>query len=115
MIFALIKEAGASETLEFVSGFGADLARVLARAGSGDVVSGSAVRPRDQAAELQRVARQRGVPGDRRLAGAVKLGQEGTLAGNRGERLGMIDARKNLARALVARARFQAHGPPGPP
>ena len=104
------RKSGTGETLQFVSGFGADLARILAMAGAGDVVRGGAVRPRDQAAELQRVARQRGVAGDRRLAGAVELGEEGALAGDRGERVGMIDARENLARALVVRARLDADG-----
>src|SRR5665647_467794 len=106
----LIKKPGTGEPLEFVPGFGADLDRVLAVAGSGDVVSGGAVRPRNQAAEVKRIAGQRGVARDRRLAGAVKLGEEGALAGNRGKGVGMIDARKNFARARVVRARFEADG-----
>ena len=48
------------------------------------------------------------MPGDRRLAGAVELRQEGALAGQRGRGIGVVDARQQFARARVVRARLDA-------
>ena len=73
-----------------------------------NVVRGGAVGPRDQAAKLHRVAAERGVTADRRLAGTVEHGEERALGRQRGEGVGVIDARQRFARARIIRARLDA-------
>ena len=46
------------------------------------------------------------MPGDRRLARAVECSEERALAGERRERVGVIDAGERFARARVVFARF---------
>src|SRR5665213_834305 len=81
---ALADEAGRCVTLDRTPGFGADLDRVGARPARSVFARRIAIRVREQPAEVNRVAGNIGMPADRRLAGAVELGQECALAGDRG-------------------------------
>src|SRR5664280_2988349 len=107
---ALVKESGAGLRFEFASRFASDQDRILAKARSGDVVRGGAIRPRDQPAEMNRIAGNIGVTADRRLAGAVEHREKGALAGKRSRRVGVIDTRQNFARARIVFARLDADG-----
>ena len=66
----------------------------------------AAVRPQDQAAELQRLTGDRRMAGDRRPARAVEHGEECPLGRERGARVGMIDGRDEVAHPRIRRARF---------
>src|SRR5665213_3858934 len=107
---ALIKKSRAGNLFQGAAGVGADGDRIVAAAGHRGFMRGAAVRLGDQATELQPAARQRGVAGDRRIAGAVELGEKRALASDCNRSVGMIDARQQFARAHVARARLNTVG-----
>src|SRR3974377_932450 len=70
-----IEEAAASTMFQLAPRFSADVGRIFAMPRAGDVVRSPAVRPHDHTAELQPVARELGMPSDRRLTGPVELGK----------------------------------------
>ena len=80
-----IEKIRAADLLQGAAGFFADPDRVANMAVAGDVVRALAVRSRNEPAEMQRVARQGRVTGERRLARAVERSEKGALAGDRNE------------------------------
>ena len=79
-----------------------------------DIVRRAAVRPRDQAAEMQCVAFDRGVGADRRPAGAVEHREERALASQRDRRIGVIDLREQRRASSLSSSRVSIAMAPCP-
>src|SRR3974390_449620 len=105
-----IEEAAASTMFQLAPRFSADVGRIFAIPRACDIVRSPAARPHDPAAELQPVARELSMPGDRRLTGPVKLGKKGALASKRGKSVCVIDECQQIKSARIVRARLNANG-----
>src|SRR5690242_5331217 len=66
------EEVGRREAFQLAPGFAAERRCIVARSGARGLMGFAAVRPQDQAAELQRLRRDLRMPGDRRAARAVE-------------------------------------------